>query len=397
MLMRFAGWLVRRSVLLSSFIILPCFLLISTAQHVVSPKDNLWYVSDFGAKGDGKTLNTEFIQKAIDVCAESGGGVVKMVSGDYLSGTLFLKEGVELRLDVRARLIGSKNKQDYKDVKGLNINGRPRYGEFGTFLIYAENVKNIAITGRGMIDGNGDAFWEDEMLTHWVRKPKKWRPVGLVGFVNCQFIKIQDVRFFNSPCYTVWPLGCDDIKIRGIVIRNPVYGPNTDGLDIDCCRRVSITDCNIYGGDDAIAIKSDGGKLGEDRPCENIVVTNCIMSSPPACAIRVGYEGDSPIRHCVFSNLTMYDSNHGINIISILPDRGYPFTLFKGTKVEDLQFDNVAMQKVTQPVYLWLSIDKKNVPSHLYMKNIRISNVMATGAGDSYIGGIPGNNIENFF
>lgn len=378
-------------------IICPCFLSIIRAQHTIPPGDRVWYVSDFGARGDGKTLNTTFIQQTIDACSAAGGGKVKVTAGHYLSGTLFLKDGVELYVDVNAKLIGSKNKQDYKDVQGLAVNGKPRYGDFGTFLIYAENVKNISIAGRGIIDGNGESFWESEMLTQGVRKPKKWRPVGLVGFVNCQFINIRDASFINSPCFTIWPLGCDDIKIDGITIRNPIVGPNTDGIDIDCCRRVTISNCNISGGDDAIAIKSDSGKLGEERPCENIVVTNCILSSPPACAVRIGYEGDSPIRNCVFSNLAMYNSNHGIDMISILPDRGYSFTVFEGTRLENIQFDNIVMQKVTQPVFLWLGNEKKGVKPALSMQNIRISNVIASDAGGSYIGGISEQNIENIF
>lgn len=378
-------------------IICSCFFPVIRAQDTFDHRDRIWYVSDFGAKGDGETINTTFIQQTIDACSAAGGGTVKITAGHYLSGTLFLKDGVELYVDVSAKLIGSKNKQDYKDVGGLAVNGKPRYGDFGTFLIYAENAKNISIAGRGTIDGNGESFWENEMLSQWVRKPKKWRPVGLVGFVNCQRISIRDASFINSPCYTIWPLGCDDVKIDGITIRNPVFGPNTDGIDIDCCRRVTISNCNISGGDDAIAIKSDSGKLGEERPCENIVVTNCVLSSPPACAVRIGYEGDSPIRNCVFSNLAMYNSNHGIDMISILPDRGYPFTIFKGTRLENIQFDNIVMQKVTQPVYLWLGNEKKEIKPAVYMQNIRISNVIASDAGGSYIGGIPEQNIENIF
>lgn len=380
-------------------IVLICYSLLTTgiAQSLSTPKNRVWYVTDFGAKGDGTTMNTSFIQDAIDACSKSGGGIVSITTGNFLTGTLFLKTGVELYLDVNARLTGSGNKQDYQNVQGLAINGKPRFGDFGSFLIYAENQHHISITGKGVIDGNGAAFWEKEMLSQWVRKPKAWRPNGIVGFVNCQFIQIKELSFVNSPCYTIWPLGCDDIQIVGITIRNPIDGPNTDGIDIDCCRRVIISNCNIEGGDDAIAIKSDGGKLGKDRVCENIVVTNCILSSPPACAVRIGYEGDAPIRNCVFSNLAIYRSNHGIDIISILPDRAYPFTIFEGTRVENIQFDNIVMQTVTQPVYLWMGNEKKNTLASTYMKNIRISNLMASDAGDSYIGGSTEKSIENVF
>lgn len=364
----------------------------------VVPKDRVWYATDFGARGDGITLNTSAIQKTIDACTLAGGGMVRITQGTYLSGTLFLKDGVTLYLEANAIIKGSKNRQDYQTIQLLNINNKLSFGEGGSFLIYAEKAKHISIEGKGEIDGNGDTFWEDEMINIWVRKPKEWRPRGLICFVNSQYIIVRDIILRNSPCYTLWPLGCDDINIDGITISNPVHGPNTDGIDIDCCRRVSIENCNIEGGDDAIAIKSDGGKLGtDDRPCENIVVSNCILSSPPACAVRVGYEGDSPIKNLTFSNLAVYNSNHGIDIISILPDRGDAFPIIKGTRIENIQFSNIVMQNVRQPIYLWMGNDRKDIGSSCYMKNIRISNLIAKSIGTSFIGSTMDKNIENIF
>lgn len=361
------------------------------------PKDRVWYATDFGAKGDGKTLNTLAIQKTIDACTQAGGGMVRITQGTYISGTLFLKNGVLLYIDAGAVIMGSKNRQDYQTIQRLNVKKKPAFGNGGSFLIYAENAKHISIEGKGEINGSGDTFWDEEMVNTWVRKPKEWRPRGLICFVNCQFINLRDFFLSNSPFFTIWPLGCDDIKIDGITIRNLTYGPNTDGIDIDCCRRVSITNCNIEGGDDAIAIKSDGGTLGtEERPCENIVVSNCILSSPPACGIRIGYEGDSPIKNCTFSNLAIYNSNHGIDIISILPNRD-DVAIIKGTRVENIQFDNIVMQDVRQPIYLWMGNERKDVESSVYMRNIRISNLIARGAGDSFIGSTMGKNIENIF
>ncbi|MDD2612859.1 MAG: glycosyl hydrolase family 28 protein, partial [Bacteroidales bacterium] len=155
------------------------------------------------------------------------------------------------------------------------------------------------------------------------------------------------------------------------------------------------TNCNIEGGDDAIAIKSDGGKLGEDRPCENVVVSNCILSSPPACAVRVGYEGDSPIKNCTFSNLAIYKSHHGIDVVSVLAKRDPPFQMLKGTRIEGIQFNDVIMDDVIQPIYLWMGNEQKDMESSVSMKNIRISNLTATNSGDSFIGSSFEKNIEN--
>jgi polygalacturonase len=362
------------------------------------PKDRVWYATDFGATGDGKTLNTLAIQKTIDACTEAGGGMVRITQGTYITGTLFLKDKILLYIDANAVIMGSKNRQDYKTIQRLNIKQEPAFGSGGSFLIYAENAKHISIEGKGEINGNGDSFFYEKMVGNKVRRPKEWRPRGLICFVNCQFINLCDLFLSDSPLYTIWPMGCDDIKIDGITIRNCIYGPNTDGIDIDCCRRVSVSNCNIEGGDDAIAIKSDGGRLGtEERPCENIVVSNCILSSPPACGVRVGYEGDSPIKNCTFSNLAMYNCDHGVDIISILPDRGEDFAIIKGTRVENIQFDNIVMQDVRQPIYLWMGNERKGVESSSYMRNIRISNLIAKSDGTSFIGSTTEKNIENIF
>ena len=110
----------------------------------------------------------------------------------------------------------------------------------------------------------------------------------------------RDVTLLNSPCYTLWLIGCNNVNIDGVTIHNPHDGPNTDGIDVDCCSNVRVANCSIDGGDDAIAIKSDSGTLGEDKPCENVTVTNCVLCSVPACEVRIGYEGDAVIRNCTF-------------------------------------------------------------------------------------------------
>jgi len=384
------------------------FSLIGSAQHtdelkstINVPKDRVWYITDFGAVGDGKTLNTQAIQNTIDACHRAGGGTVRVTPGNYISGTIILKDGILLHVDANAVIMGSRNRNDYQYIRGLNAQDKPVFGEGISFLIYAERSKHVAIEGKGEINGSGDAFWEEETYIFRddirKRKTKEWRPRALVCFVNCQFITLRDIALNNSPCYTLWPLGCDDIIIDGISIRNPVNGPNTDGIDIDCCSRVSISNCNIEGGDDAIALKSDGEKLGEDRPCEHVVVTNCILSSPPACAIRIGYEGDSPIRNCTFSNLAIYNSHHGIDLISILPDVDFPFTILQGTRIENLQFDDIVMQDVVQPIYLWMGNEKEDIEPTVFMRNIRISNLIAKDVGDSFIGSRIDKNIENIF
>ena len=130
-----------------------------------------------------------------------------------------------------------------------------------------------------------------------------------------------------------------------------VYGH----FDIDCSCNVVISDCNIKSGDDCIALKSDIKRLGENKECKNIVVNNCILCSS-TCAIRVGYEGDGVIKNCTFSNLVIYDTGKGIDIISILPDLAIPFTeISLGAKISNLMFSNIVMENVKQAIYIWQS------------------------------------------
>jgi polygalacturonase len=352
-------------------------------------------IQDFGAVGDGTTLNTAAIQKAIDTCSTSGGGSVCLPPGVYLSGTIFLKDNVRLVLEANAVLRGSARLEDYPPITRKNANGDPAFGDAafsgGGFLIYADGVRNASIEGRGAIDGQGSEFWFKEMLSAMVRKPMPNRPRALIGIVKSESLLFRDVTLMNSPCYTLWTIGCNHVNIDGITIRNPHDGPNTDGIDIDCSSDVRIANCSIEGGDDAIAIKSDAGLLGEDKSCENITVTNCVLCSVPACGVRIGYEGDAVIRNCAFNNLTIFDTDIGLDIISILPGRP---NILKGTRCENIVFNNIVMRNVNQAIYFWMG-NETDGESQAYLKNILVSNVIAQSRYGSYIGGFDKKRCEN--
>lgn len=345
-------------------------------------------VREFGAVGDATTVDTVAIQKAIDACSGQGGGTVLFSPGVYLSGTIFLKDNVRLYLEPNAVLRGSPRPEDYPPCPRKNVLGEPAFGSPGFsgsgFLIYADGVRNASIEGRGVIDGQGPEFWFKEMLSPLVRKPMPGRPRAMICIVKGESLLFRDVTLMNSPCFTLWLIGCDDVKINALTIRNPRNGPNTDGIDIDCCRKVCVSDCSIDGGDDAIAIKSDSGLLTEDKPCEDITVSNCVLSSLPACGVRVGYEGDAVIRNCVFSNLTIYDTDIGLDIVSVRPGG----TIRKGTRCENIVFNNIVMQNVNKAIYFWMGHELGG-ESQAYLKNIQVSNVIAQSQFGSYIGGFP--------
>lgn len=354
-----------------------------------TPPGRVFPVSQYGAVGDGKSLDTGAIQKAVDACSAAGGGTVLFPPGVYLSGTLFLKDNVRLFLDTKAVLRGSARPEDYAAIGRKNGLGKPAFQ--GGFLIYADGAHDVAIEGRGTIDGQGPAFWLDEKINAHVKKPMPIRPRAMIGLVKCRSTVVRDVALVNSPCYTLWLIGCDDAKIDGISIRNPHDGPNTDGLDIDCSSQVRISNCTIDGGDDAIALKSDGGLLGEDKPCEDIAVSNCTLSSVPACGVRIGYEGDSIIRNCTFSNLAIDNADIGLDIISILPNLP---TIRKGSRVENIVFENIAMRNVNRAIFFWMG-NETDREAQVYLKNILVSNVVASCRIGSFVGGYAARSIEN--
>jgi len=372
--------------------ILGLFLSVCTLA-LAAPADSVFHVRDYGATADGITLDTAALQKAIDTCTTSGGGTVHFAPGVYLTGTLFLKDNVRLYLDANAVVRGSARPEDYPPITRVNQEAPAGQLAFsgGGVLIYGEGVRNVSLEGKGTIDGQGASFWFPEMLSPKVRKPMPNRPRALVAVVKGESLSFRDVTLLNSPCYTIWAIGCDNVVIDGITIRNPHDGPNTDGIDIDCCSDVRISNCSIDGGDDAIAIKSDAYQLGEDKPCENVVVTNCVLCSVPACGVRIGYEGDAVIRNCTFSNLTIFDTDIGLDMVSILPARP---NILKGTRCENILFDNIVMRNVNQALYFWMG-QETDGDAQVHLRNITVSNVIAESRYGSYIGGYEKKSCED--
>lgn len=349
-------------------------------------------VRDFGAVGDEKTLDTTAIQSAIDACHADGGGTVYFAPGRYLSGTIHMKSNVSIHLSALATIVGSSNPGDYEEDNSIDTSDMPPSFS-GGYLIWADGIENASIVGMGEIDGNGNAFWGEGKADGSTRDPNDERPRAMIYMKKCRNLLFRDISLTLSPSFTLWLIGCEDVNIDGITITNPYDGPNTDGLDIDCCRNVRISNCRIEAGDDCIALKSDSHRVGDDRPCENIVVTNCALSSS-TCAVRVGYEGDAPIRNCVFSNISVYNTRIGIDILSIIPDEYKKWCMIrKGGQIEGLIFSDIVMHNVRRPIFLWLGNDSER-PLLGAIRNVKISNVVAYASNSCFIGGCAEANIE---
>ncbi|MFS0778229.1 glycoside hydrolase family 28 protein [Neobacillus sp. 3P2-tot-E-2] len=361
-----------------------------------------YYITDFGALADG-SLCTKYIQNAIDEASINGGGQIVIPSGVFLSGALFLKDNIELHLSIGATLKFSDEQEDYPVVVS-RWEGVVR--EVYASCIYAADAKNIAITGFGTIDGNGEKWWhifrnEREKLAY--PRPK------LISFDGCEHITIRDVSLIKSPSWTVNPIRCHDVTIDNLSILNPSDSPNTDGIDPESCKNVRISNCHIDVGDDCIAIKAGTEDTAERVSCENITITNCTMVHGHG-AVVFGSEMSGDIRNVTISNCTFQDTDRGIRFKS---RRG------RGGVVEDIRVDNIVMERVICPFilnlyyfcgpkgkdkYVW---DKnpypitKETPSfrRIHFSNITARNVHASagfiyGLAEQYVSEITFNNID---
>jgi polygalacturonase len=292
-------------------------------------------VAELGAVADGYTSCTAAIQQAIDRCAERGGGTVFIPAGKYVTGTLWLRSNIILHLDAGAIILGETDPTAYPiwssrwEGSGAQAGHAP--------LIAGEGLTNIALTGRGIIDGRGEPWWN--LFNQ--KKLRNMRP-NLVRLVDCQDVLIDGLTFVNSPRWTLNPTACDNLTITNVTIRNPHDSPNTDGINPDACSNVHISNCHIDVGDDCITIKSGSEEDGRRAPrsCQNVTITNCTMLHGHG-GVVIGSEMSGGVRNVAISNCVFCGTDRGIRLKS---RRG------RGNAVEDLRVDNIVMDDVLCPI-----------------------------------------------
>ncbi len=308
-------------------------------------------VLDYGATADGRTLASEGIQRAIDACFNNGGGVVTVPAGIYRCGTIRIKSNVELKLQHGCVLKASEDLDDYNALDEYEQNFSSAAEEWwGKHLILCVEQHNVALTGSGVIDGNGEAFYDEPQKYDsfiWrdglaLSKDKtKLRPGQAVCFIECDNVKIRDVQLRNTTCWGFFLHGCDFVHIRGISVFNPPAYANTDGIDIDSCSHVVVSDCIIDTGDDAVAIRGAAQRLkNKNKACEFISVSNCVLgSSSSVFRLGVGY---GAIRHVGVSDVVITRGGVGLHIMSSYCNRHTP--------VSDVRFTNVFAHDVARPL-----------------------------------------------
>lgn len=347
-------------------------------------------VAQFGAKGDGHTLETAAFQSAINAC--SRGGVVRVGAGKYVVGTLKLKSDMVFCVSKGAELLGSTSLDDY----ATDNQGAIEAPAFNKCLIYAENVSNLKITGKGTINGRG---MKENFPGHNKDKTLADRPM-LMRLVNGKNIEFTDIKLMNAASWCVHLVECDDVVIRNVTVDSHV-NDNNDGFDMDSCRNVLIEDCNIRSGDDSICPKST-----TSRVFENLTVKNCRVESGTA-AFKCGTSSRSGFRNISISDCDF--SNCRMGVIKLLN--------VDGGILENISISNIVMKNVEGPIFIRLGnrgrtynkpteqvygadVQAEGAPPGA-VKNIRISNIKATIKSDAkdrnciMISGIPGHKIED--
>lgn len=288
-------------------------------------------VKDFGAIGDGVTLDTSAVQRAIDA-----GGVVGFPPGTYRCGTLYLRDDCALDLAPGAVLLASSDRADYNaDDFSPDNHVYTQECVSGAHFIVAENRHNITIRGGGRIDGNRGGFYKLPKEQVCSYETIAWRPGQMIFLLHCHNITISDVEFTNSPYWNCFLYDCRDVQIRGLRITNPMHTPNGDGLDLDCCRRVTVSDCIIETGDDCIALRACRDFGASEAVCENICISNCLLTT--VCnAVRIGV-GDGVIRNVLMNNCCITGSRTGLCMA---------LQYFAGSslQIEDCEFTNLRIE-----------------------------------------------------
>jgi len=349
-------------------------------------------ITKFGAIGDGKTLNTIFIQKAIDECNKSGGGKVIFPAGIFLSGTIEIKDNVTLHLNKDARLLGSTDLEQYRNLdpftEGLGI-------DVGWALIVAVDAKNIGIEGEGAIDGQGSKLKAEHILKDTRPEGQRWgRRPFLVRIVRCTGVTVKDITLNYAAAWTSHYFQSKNVQIENVRIVSVGVAHN-DGIGIDGCQDVRIKNCDVVSGDDALVFKTTSSKMA----CKNIIVTGMRLKSYQA-GIKMGTESMAPFEDIKISNCHIYDTrNGGIKLLTV-----------DGAHLRNIEISDITMTEVRTPMLFRLG-SRLNVfrkgqdtkqPTGTF-NNVVIRNVKVKAADSAQlkppsgilITGVPGHYITN--
>ena len=338
-------------------------------------------VTSYGALGDGVTLDTAAVQRAIDTAHTDGGGTVVVPSGrTCLVGSVELRSHVELHVERGAVLQGSPNWDHYTArfrVGALSAGVVHDSTDTSAALLTARDATDIAITGGGIIDGAGSTFATGERGD--ILLMPNQRPF-LAFLLGCTNVTIRDVTLRDSALWTLRLTGCEDVVIHGLRIRADVRVPNSDGIDLDRCRRVRISDCDIDCGDDGISLKTCD-EWPQYGPCEDVTVTGCVVSSRSS-ALVVGVDVSAPIRNVVFSSCVVRRSHRGLSVSIGTGAEGCIDNVLFSDLIVQTQLYSPAWWGSGEPIFVRAAAWHDEVGR---IRNVRFRNVLARAESGAVI------------
>ncbi len=349
---------------------------------VVSGQINI-DVQTLGAVGNNSTVNTAFIQQAIDSVSNNGGGEVIINGGTFISSTIRLKSNVTLRVTSGTTLKAVPNYADFPD---LPFNVRSWNDTYTTrCFIFAEDANHIRITGGGIIDGNGTSFGYLSVST-------KSRPIGL-RLHEVDSLVIDSINLRQAPQWMAVIFDCSNVYINRVTVYNQCFGSN-DGIDIDCCRNVLVENSNFDTNDDPIPVKTHAFSI-----CRDVLIRNCTMATYER-AVKVGNEVIGPLVNIRFQNIVVNASSFSLPIV---PLNAIYCAIADGGSMDSIYFENIQVNTPSQiPIFVRLC-DRGNHydtfphPTVKYLKNVWFKNISATSSTTipCSVTGIPGHTVEN--
>ncbi|SDD95429.1 Pectate lyase superfamily protein [Mucilaginibacter pineti] len=362
------------------------------------PAADFYNIKQYGAVGDGKNLDSKAINKAIDAAAAKGGGTVFIPAGNYLSGSIHLKSNISLYLDQGATIIaaplGAENGYDDEEPGANNKYQDSGHSHWHNSLIWGEDLHDISILGQGMIWGKG-------LVKDYIKG--KQTANKAISLLRCRNVNIRDISVLHGGWFAILATGVDNLTIDNVKLDT-----NRDGMDIDCCKNVRVSNCYVNSpGDDGICLKSTFG-LGYARSTDNVTITNCQVSGyeegslldgtfkrsadpnwHPTGRIKLGTESNGGFKNITISNC-VFDYCRGLALETV-----------DGALLEDIAITNITMRDVVNdPIFIRLGArmrGPKDVPVG-QLRRVIISNVMVYNADPAYtctISGIPGHDIED--
>lgn len=356
----------------------------------------LYDVTEHGAVGDGETMDTKAIQAAVDACAAAGGGSVLLPAGGrFLAGSFALRSHVELHVESGAVLLSSTASEDHTAeafppacaVPGTADRSRPGVSPA---WIYCDGGEGIAVTGGGVIDGQGVAFMDPASPNlPYIYRGSRRRPM-MFRLSDVRGLTFRDITLRDSANWAMNLSGCQDVLISGIRILNDLRVPNCDGIDPDHCRNVRISDCYVQAGDDCIVIKNRAEHAAAG-PSENIVISNCVLCSTSS-AVKIGTESCDDFRNIVVSGCVVHGSNRGLSIQ--LRDAGNVENVLFADCVVQTRLFHPAWWGRGEPIYV-TAIPRAAGLKVGRVRNVTFRNILCRGESGVFIAGSEGAPIED--